>query len=279
MQKRYVIYQRVSTEEQVRNGYSLDAMLEKCQHYIASQENAVLAKVYEDKGYSGTLPPSKRPALEQLLNDAASRADSFDTAIVWKLDRLSRSLRDTLNIEHALMKAGKSLESVMERLDTSTAAGRMFFNTVASFAEFESAQIGERTWTTMSSLAGTKHLGGKPALGYRLKGEKFEIEPKEAEVVKLIFQKYLRLKGYNRVAKLLNDRQIFTPTGKRWSHRQIGMILTNPVYLGDLVWNRTNRRKGIVNSDERWVVKVATHEPIISRRIFTRARELMKLNP
>lgn len=275
MQKRYVIYQRVSTEEQVRNGYSLEAMLEKCQHYIASQEDAVLVKVCADEGYSGTLPPSKRPALDELLSDASSRANNFDAVIVWKLDRLSRSLRDTLNIEHILMKAGKSLESVMERLDTSTAAGRMFFNTVASFAEFESAQIGERTWATMSSQVGKKHLGGKPAMGYSLKGEALEINEKDAETVRLIFGKFLRLKGYNRVAKYLNERQIFTSNGKKWSHRQVGKILTNPVYLGDLVWNRTNRRKGIVNSDDRWVIKESTHEAIISRNIFDRVQQLI----
>jgi len=276
MERKYVIYQRVSTDEQAEKGYSLEAMLEKCQYYIKSQEDAILVKIYEDKGYSGTLGPTKRPALNQLLGDIKDKGVDFDTVLVWKLDRLSRSMRDTLNIEHALRKANKTLESVTERIDTSTASGKMFFNTIASFAEFESAQIGERTRNAMSSKVGKIRLGGQAPLGYRFLDKNLIINNTTAKVVKKVFTSYLKYKNLTMVASCLNKQQIRTARGKQWTHEQVKQIISNPVYLGQTVWGRRLRRLKRLNPPEKWIVIPETHQPIISQNLWGKTQKTLK---
>ena len=275
MGRKYVVYQRVSTEEQAEKGYSLEAMLEKSQHYIQSQEDAKLIKVYEDRGYSGTLDPAKRPALNQLLNDIKDRSIDFDTVLVWKLDRLSRSCISTLTVERLLRLANKTLESVTERIDTSTASGKMFFNTIASFAEFESAQIGERTWNTMSSKVGQIHLGGKAPIGYRLKDDKLVVDKETVNVVETIFRRFLRVKNYSKVAEYLNRKKIYTSYGKEWCHKKIKRILTNPVYTGLCVWGKRRGKLGSVNPISKWIIKGYIFEPIISKQTYQKIQHIV----
>jgi len=266
--KKYVIYQRVSTEEQKQKGYSLEAMYEKCLHYIQAQESAMLVKTYEDAGFSGSLPPVKRPGMKQLLDDMQVDKDLFDAILVWKLDRLSRSLRDTLNLEFTFSKHNKSLESVTERLDTSTAAGRVFFNTIASFAEFESAQIGERTWNAMSVKVGQKHLGGLPPIGYKFEKGKYVIVPEEAAVVRKIFNIYMARGSFASVATEMNKKKFLTRRGKLWSHARIKEVLINPVYNGRVAWRKTDRIKGRLPMSN-WIFSSAnTHPAIVNKRLF-----------
>jgi site-specific DNA recombinase len=274
--KKYVIYQRVSTEEQKQKGYSLEAMNEKCQHYIKSQDSAVFVKVYEDAGFSGSLPPSKRPGIKQLLEDMKAERDMFDAILVWKLDRLSRSLRDTLNLEFSFSKFNKSLESVTERLDTSTASGRMFFNTIASFAEFESAQTRERTFNAMASKVGQKHLGGVSPIGYRLEKGKYVIAPEEALVVQKIFKAYLRRRSLLSTANEMNNKRILTRNNKLWSHTRIKEVLINPVYIGIVAWHKTDRHRGRL-SVSKWIFSDGkTHEAIIGDRVFNTVQKLIR---
>lgn len=274
--KKYVIYQRVSTEEQKQKGYSLEAMHEKCLHYIKSQDGALFVKTYEDAGFSGSLPPSKRPGIKQLLEDMKAEKDMFDGVLVWKLDRLSRSLRDTLNLEFAFSKYNKSLESVTERLDTSTASGRMFFNTIASFAEFESAQTRERTFNAMASKVGQKHLGGVSPIGYRLKDGRYEIIPEEALIVRQIFKIYKRRRSFLSTANEMNSRGMLTRNNKLWSHTRIKEVLINPIYDGLVAWHKTDRRQGRL-SISRWIFSNGkTHEAIIGDKVFNTVQKLIK---
>ena len=275
MGRKYVIYQRVSTDEQAERGYSLEAMLEKCKHYIQSQEDAKLVKIFEDRGFSGTTDPVKRPALNQLLSEVKDKIVDFDTVLVWKLDRLSRSIRDTLNCEYLLRKHNVALESVTERIDTSTASGKMFFNTIASFAEFESAQIGERTWNTMSSKVGQIHLGGKATIGYKLIGNKLMIDRKTSEIVETIFRRFIKVKNYSKVAEYLNKKGMHTSCGKPFSHKKVKRIIVNPVYTGATVWNKRQDKLGRSNPDVKWIKSPNTHSPIITEKLFRRAQELI----
>ncbi len=274
--KKYVIYQRVSTEEQKLKGYSLDAMNEKCQHYIKSQDSAAFVRTYEDAGFSGSLPPSKRPGIKQLLENMKTERDMFDAILVWKLDRLSRSLRDTLNLEFTFSKHNKSLESVTERLDTSTAAGRMFFNTIASFAEFESAQTRERTFNAMSSKVGQKHLGGVAPIGYRLTSGHYEIVPEEAAIVQQIFKVYTRRRSLLSTANEMNEREMLTRNSKLWSHTRIKEVLINPVYIGLVAWRKTDRHKGRLPLS-KWIISGGkNHAAIIEDRAFNFVQGLIR---
>jgi site-specific DNA recombinase len=274
--KKYVIYQRVSTEEQKQKGYSLEAMNEKCQHYIKSQDSAAFVKTYEDAGFSGSLPPSKRPGIKQLLEDIQTERDMFDAVLVWKLDRLSRSLRDTLNLEFTFSKQNKSLESVTERLDTSTASGRMFFNTIASFAEFESAQTRERTFNAMSSKVGQKHLGGVAPIGYRLIGNRFEVVPEEAEIVRQIFKVYTRRRSLLSTANEMNELKMLTRNQKLWSHTRIKEVLINPVYIGLVAWRKTDRHKGRLPLSKWIFSNEKTHGAIIDDSIYNLTQKLIR---
>ena len=272
--KRYVIYQRVSTDEQAEQGYSLDAMYERCVFFIKSQD-AELIRVFQDNGFSGRLPPGKRPALNELLSCVKDKSNQFDSVLVWRLDRLSRSLRDTVNIEYILRKNNIALESVSEKIDTSTAAGAMFFNTVANFAEFESAQIGERTWNAMSHKVGEVYLGGRPPYGYRRSGNTLEVYPEEAEIVKKVYSYYLRNKTYMGTARYLNQKGIPSPSGGQWSHMQVKFMLQNPVYIGHTVWNRKSRKLVRFKDKRKWIIERDTHLPIISERVFNKVRSMV----
>lgn len=276
MARKYVIYQRVSTDEQAEKGYNLDAMLEKSKHFIQSQEDATLVKVYEDRGYSGTLDPTKRPALNQLLNDVKDRNMVFDTVLVWKLDRLSRSLRDTLNINYMLSKANTTLESVTERIDSSSASGKMFFSLVAGFSEFESAQIGERTKNAMSSKVGQIRLGGKAPLGYKYVAGKLKIDHKQSNVIKKLFRYFLKVRNYSETGNFLNKKGFSTSCKKPFSAKKVRRILINPAYYGATAWNKKNNKLSRINPDEQWIIKEQTHNPIISKKMFQKVQALIK---
>ena len=273
--KKYVIYQRVSTEEQKQKGYSLEAMHNKCEHYINAQENAKLITTYEDAGFSGSLPPSKRPGMKQLLEDMKNDKNLFDSVLVWKLDRLSRSLRDTLNLEFTFSKQSKALESVTERLDTSTASGRMFFNTIASFAEFESAQTRERTFNAMSSKIGQKHLGGLAPIGYKLVDGHYEIVPQEAIIVRKMFRLYIKLRSFNATANEMNRRCIFTLRGNKWTHARIKEVLINPIYNGRIAWHKTSRKNGRLPRAVWLFCANKTHKAIINETLYNEVQNVM----
>lgn len=278
MGRKYVIYQRVSTEEQANEGFSLPAMLERCEYYIKSQEGSQLVKVYEDRGLSGSVDPSKRPALSQLLADLKGKKVIFDAVLIWKLDRLSRSLRDTLNLEHMLRKANVALESVTEKIDTSSPSGKMFFATIASFGEFEAAQIGERTFNAMRLKVAEIPLGGCPPVGYKLRDKDLVIEAAQAEAVQKIFRKFLETKNYSKVANFLNNKGIYTARGKSWSHKSVRRVLSNPVYVGKVAWNKRKGRLKCSNPVEKWVVKDGRHEAIVSARVFGKAQDIIYQN-
>jgi DNA invertase Pin-like site-specific DNA recombinase len=151
----------------------------------------------------------------------------------------------------------------------------MFFNTIASFAEFESAQIGERTWNAMSSKVGQIHLGGKAPIGYRLVRGRLKINPKFASIVETIFTRFLAVKNYSKVAEYLNKKGLRTSCNVFWSHKKIYRVLTNPVYTGALAWGKRRRRMWRNNSYDRWILKNNTHEPIVSQKMFERVQNII----
>jgi len=177
-----------------------------------------------------------------------------------------------------LSKQRKALESVTERLDTSTASGRMFFNTIASFAEFESAQTSERTFNAMSSKVGTKHLGGVAPIGYKLEKGAYKIVPTEVDVVRKIFELYTNRRSLNATANAMNDSGLLTRKGKKWTHVRIKEVLTNPVYVGQVAWRKTSRGKGRL-PQSCWLINSSkTHQEIISKPSFQAIQQMIKSN-
>ena len=191
---RCAIYTRKSSEEGLEQSFnSLEAQREACQAYIASQKHEHwrgIATHYDDGGYSGG--SMERPALRQLLQDID--AGKIDTVVVYKVDRLTRSLADFAKIVERLDARQVSFVSVTQQFNTTTSMGRLTLNVLLSFAQFEREVTGERI---RDKIAASKRkgmwMGGTLPVGYDLRERKLVVDAKEAVQVKRIFELYLEL--------------------------------------------------------------------------------------
>src|SRR5918997_4895200 len=181
--ERVALYMRVSSEEQ-RDAGTIQTQREFLDNY-ADLYGQTVVDAYADEGVSGTVPLHERPEGRRLLEDAKAR--SFDTVLVYRLDRVGRKLLVVADAHDRLEEAGVSLKSATEPLDTSTPAGRMYFQMLASFAEFERETIRQRTSDGLQrAFRNGKHLGVLP-LGYDIdEAGNFVIVPGEAEIVREI---------------------------------------------------------------------------------------------
>src|SRR5437762_3928420 len=191
---RTAIYTRKSSEEGLEQEFnSLQAQREACEAFINSQRHegwVCLPQGYDDGGFSGAT--MDRPALQRLLADIA--AGRVDTIVVYKIDRLTRSLADFATIVEILDARGASFVSVTQQFNTTTSMGRLTLNILLSFAQFEREVIGERI---RDKIAASKRkgmwMGGVPPLGYRAENHKLIVLDSEAEIVRLIFRRYAEL--------------------------------------------------------------------------------------
>jgi DNA invertase Pin-like site-specific DNA recombinase len=191
---RCAIYTRKSSEEGLEQDFnSLDAQREACEAYVASQRSEgwiALPKMYDDGGFSGGT--MERPALKELLTDID--AGLVDLVIVYKVDRLTRSLSDFAKIVDVFDAAGASFVSVTQSFNTTTSMGRLTLNMLLSFAQFEREVTGERIRDKIAaSKAKGMWMGGRPPLGYEVRDRKLEIVEAEAETVRHIFHRYAEL--------------------------------------------------------------------------------------
>lgn len=224
-------YCRVSSDEQAAHGISIQAQRDILNGYAAMSQSEI--KIFEDAGFSGK--NTQRPALLRLL--AELPASSVSAVVVWKLDRLSRSLRDTLTmIEDIFQPAGASLVSVTESIDTSTPSGRMMLNLLASFAQLEREQDSDRVVMSHKHLArDCQYLGGHIPLGYRVDENKhFQLDPVRAAIVRRVFDLYLARCGYGAILGYLNSPEIFPLTGKTtiYTKQSLYFLLRNEIYAG-----------------------------------------------
>lgn len=240
---RCAIYTRKSSEEGLEQDFnSLDAQYAACSAYIASQASegwTLLKQRYDDAGLSGgTL---ERPALQRLLSDIA--AGGIDIVVVYKVDRLTRSLLDFAKLVEAFDQADTSFVSVTQSFNTTTSMGRLTLNMLLSFAQFEREVTAERI---RDKLAASKQrgmwMGGTPPLGYKPDGRSLAIVDEHAEIIRKIFRTYLELGN----VRLLQDRleldgivkpRRLTKAGRTYgggsfSHGELYTILHNPIYIG-----------------------------------------------
>ncbi len=208
---RCAIYTRVSTEHGLEQDFnSLDAQHEAAQAYIRSQAHAgwtLIRRRYDDGGFSGG--STERPALQQLLTDV--RARKVDVIVVYKVDRLTRSLADFVKLVELFDKHGVSFVSVTQQFNTTTSMGRLTLNVLLSFAQFEREVTSERI---RDKIAASKRkglwVGGMVPLGYDTKDRKIFINEAEAEQVRTIFRSYLKLGSLNRLMAELRKQGIVT---------------------------------------------------------------------
>ena len=242
---RCAIYTRKSSEEGLDQAFnSLDAQREACAAYILSQASegwTALPDIYDDGGLSGgTL---ERPALQRLLSEVA--AGRVDIIVVYKVDRLTRSLLDFSKLVEALDKAGTSFVSVTQSFNTTTSMGRLTLNMLLSFAQFEREVTAERIRDKIAaSKARGMWMGGTPPLGYAPDGRSLRIIEAHAAIVRDIFDRYLRLGNVRAVAEELAKDGIASPikttiTGRQFGgipfmRGQIYGILKCPTYVGEV---------------------------------------------
>jgi site-specific DNA recombinase len=243
---RCAIYTRKSSEEGLEQEFnSLQAQREACEAFIISQRHegwVCLATRYDDGGFSGAT--INRPALQRLLADVA--AGRVDTIVVYKIDRLTRSLSDFAKIAEILDARGASFVSITQQFNTTTSMGRLTLNILLSFAQFEREVIGERI---RDKIAASKKkgmwMGGVPPLGYRVRDCKLVIVDSEAEVVRSIFCRYAELGSVRLLRDEFEARGIKSKSwtsasgrligGKPFSRGALYLMLQNRLYRGEIV--------------------------------------------
>jgi site-specific DNA recombinase len=271
---RAVVYTRKSTSEGLNREFnSLDNQRERAEAYAASQDWTVLEARYDDGGFSGKT--TDRPALQRLLADAENRL--FDVIVVYKLDRLSRSLCDFVNLHRVLEKCSVEIVSVTEPIDTRTPMGRAFVNILVSFGQMEREQTAERTRDKMSAARRRgKWTGGMPPLGYDVApgGGKIIINSDESPTVVSIFELYLERGSILAVAQELRRRGVRRKTwttrdgklrvGREWNNVDVHRVLTNPLYGG------MQKLRGETFKGE--------HQAIIPKKTFERVQRMLVEN-
>jgi site-specific DNA recombinase len=233
------IYIRWSTEDQ-SEGTTLEVQTETCQAYLVSQGWSVNPElVFVDDGYSGG--DLNRPAMGRLRQAVTQRL--VDCVVVYKLDRLSRSVVDTVNLVCREWENACSIKSAREPIDTTSHAGRMFFYTLVNYAEWERSVIRERTYSGKLRRAREgKNPGMRPPYGYHLQeGGGFAPLPEEAGVVQRIYQMYLSGMGARMIVGSLNREGLRPRQSRSWTQSTVIRILANPAYIGRLVYGRRRR--------------------------------------
>ena len=272
---RAAVYTRVSTDERLDMEFnSLDAQREAALSYIASQKHEGWIGVgdrYDDGGFSGGT--MERPALQRLLRDVESGA--IDVIVVYKVDRLSRSLTDFARIVEIFERHSVSFVSVTQAFNTTTSMGRLTLNILLSFAQFEREVIGERIRDKFAaSRRKGMWMGGIPPLGYDVRDRKLVVNETEAELVRLVFARFLRLGSATKLAQELRRAGHTTKSwttqdgnsrpGKPIDKGSIYKILGNRTYLGDAV------HKGTSFAGE--------HQAIIDRATWDKVHAIMAEN-
>lgn len=236
---RVAIYVRVSTQEQAEEGYSIKAQIERLNAYATSQDWTVV-KTYIDDGQSAK--DMKRTDLTRMLDDM--KENMFDCVLVYKLDRLTRSVLDLYKMLEIFEKYNVKFKSATEVYDTTNAMGRLFITLVAALAQWERENLGERVrmGNTQKAKEG-KWTVSIPPFGFDRNKDYLLINEQEAAVVREIFDLYLSGKyGTGKIARILNQRGIFTKSGANWNDNTIKYVLKNMIYIGTMRYNyRVNK--------------------------------------
>jgi site-specific DNA recombinase len=269
---RCAIYTRVSTDQGLEQEFnSLDAQREASEAYIKSQAHEgwmCLKDQYDDGGFSGG--SLERPALQRLLADI--RDNKLDVIVVYKVDRLTRSLADFAKLVELFDAHGVSFVSVTQSFNTTSSMGRLTLNVLLSFAQFEREVTGERI---RDKIAASKKkgmwMGGVVPLGYRVENRKLVVDEAQAEDIRLIFELYIRHQSFTAVIRDLEARGIRSRQKLQRSEQTLPFskgalmyLLSNRIYLGEIV--------------HRGKPYMGEHDAIVSKELFETVQSIRKAN-
>jgi DNA invertase Pin-like site-specific DNA recombinase len=273
--RRCAIYTRKSSEEGLEQDFnSLHAQREACEAFIKSQKSEgwrLVETAYDDGGLSGAT--MERPALQRLLNDI--QAGQVDTVVVYKVDRLTRSLADFAKMVELFDAHGISFVAVTQQFNTTTSMGRLTLNILLSFAQFEREVTGERI---RDKIAASKRkgmwMGGNVPLGYDIHDRKLTINQAEVGTVREIFRRYLELGCVRLLKEDLDRRDIRSKVrisangaasgGRLLSRGALYAMLSNPIYIGEI------RHKGVRHRGQ--------HQAIVDRELWQPVQQRLRSN-
>lgn len=240
------IYVRVSTQDQAQHGFSLDAQQEALENYAKALGYKIF-KIYRDEGKSAK--DLKRPEMQQLLQDAESK--KFSAIFIYKLDRFSRSLKDLILTIDKLKEIGVDFVSLQDKIETTSASGKLMFHIISAFAEFERNIIGDRTKFGMEKKAKGGGFITKAPKGYKIV-DKSLVPNESADEVRQIFKEFLETDlSLTQLAKKYN----LTPAGMK-------KLLKNTTYTGKVKF---------ANEESQ-----GQHKPIIDKRLFKNVQAKIK---
>jgi DNA invertase Pin-like site-specific DNA recombinase len=269
------IYTRKSSEEGLEQDFnSLDAQREACEAFIASQKRegwALIGEMYDDGGISGAT--MERPAFQRLLSDVS--AGKINVVVVYKVDRLTRSLSDFAKIVDIFDEHAVSFVSVTQQFNTTSSMGRLTLNILLSFAQFEREVTGERI---RDKIAASKKkgmwMGGLPSLGYDVKDRRLVVNESEAETVRHIFRRYSELKSVRELKEDLDGAGIVSKVrtasdgsqygGQSLARGALYLMLQNRIYRGEIV------HKGKSYPGE--------HEAIVNETLWDKVQAILSEN-
>jgi site-specific DNA recombinase len=263
---RCAVYTRKSSEEGLEQEFnSLHAQRESCEAYVASQRSegwALIREPYDDSGFSGgTL---ERPALKRLLTDIEEGL--IDVVVVYKIDRLSRSLMDFSKLVEAFDRNRVTFVSVTQSFNTTTSMGRLTLNVLLSFAQFEREVTAERIRDKIAaSRAKGMWMGGNVPLGYEVKDRKLVVHAADAAIVRSIFERFVLTGSATVLARELRREEVRSKRGNLIDKGYVYKLLNNPVYIGMAV------HKGTAYPGE--------HEAIIDQALWDKVHGILQESP
>ncbi len=260
------VYTRKSTDEGLEQDFnSLDAQREACQAYILSQKTEgwqAVKTTYDDGGYSGG--NMERPALKKLMEDI--QAGKVHIIVVYKIDRLTRSLMDFAKLVEVFDKHGVTFVSVTQSFNTTTSMGRLTLNVLLSFAQFEREVTGERIRDKVAaSRKKGMWMGGGVPFGYKVQNRALVVHERDATIVQKILQAYLQLKSLLRLKIHVEKEGYRTRRGCVFNRASLYSLLTNPVYIGK-ARHKTQVYDGL-------------HPAIVSQDLWDAVQKQLVVNP
>ncbi len=230
------LYPRVSTEDQSRFGHSLDEQEDRLKK-LCEFKGYKIYKVYREEGVSAK--SMNRPKFKEMIQDM--KDGKINKIIVYKLDRLTRSIKDLETICTLLEEYNCDLESVVEEINTGNANGKFFIRMLTILAQLEIGRTSERTKFGLVGAAKKGHISGKPALGYKKKekSKKLEIDVLEADVVKRIFNMYLDGSSVCYICEKFNEENILN---RHWATTTVDKILSNKIYIGSVEYGKRDKK-------------------------------------
>ena len=260
------IYMRVSTDEQAKEGFSINAQQDKLTKYAIARDWEIYDYYVDDVSGKNI---QDRPDMLRLLKDLDE--GKINNVLVYKIDRLTRSTKNLIELTELFKNHDCEFNSLMEAIDTSSATGRMFLKIVGIFAEFERENLAERVSFGYEQKAREgNYLNTVGVYGYDyIIGGELNVNEKEKETVKWIYDEYLQGESMTQICKKLIEKNVPTKRGGQWAQSTVGSILTNPLYIGIV-------RYGTAKKSRTSFEAQSSYEHILDEETFYSVQEILK---